>query len=276
MVFEIFSYLLPSIRNKFFFLFFLPLSLVCDPLGQSDRSLTFNEPSEENTKNIQKKSIPSNLSTRAHSESLEEIRLQASAWLSDLLAQEYESFKLTTLKHDKGTQQVWTCTHSFQYSLSNPSTKNSRLSVLAQCQKPRWSLLTAFHQEIYEEVAYLNKDFRPSHLLLPEDISWKKENILTLHRQYLTKSSIHQVLGMKAKKSLSKGDLIRPQHWKIADIIKKNQKVDILYKKSGLHIQATGKACENGYIGKLITVENIRSKTKVQAMVVNEHTVEVR
>ena len=207
--------------------------------------------------------------------SLENIRLEASAWLGDQLSSEYENFKLQILKHDKGTKNQWSCTHSVQYSLSNPSTKNSRVSVLAQCQEPRWSLLTGFYQEIYEEVAYMNKDLRVHQILESDDITWKKENILKLHRQYLTRDNICQYLGMKAKKSLSQGDLIRPQHWKLADLIKKNQKVDIIYEKNGLRVQATGRACENGTLGKIITVENIRSKSKVQAMVLSKNSVQV-
>lgn len=207
--------------------------------------------------------------------SIEKIRNDALAKATDEVGQEYSNYKLELMSLDSKTASHWSCSHDPKYSMAQNTIFLSRLSVLAQCYQPKWSLLIPIRSEIYEDVAVIDSAIRYGQILDIDNIKWKKKNILKLNRQYLTKQTIHQALGQRAKKSLAAGDLIHLHQWKVADVLKKNQLVTIIYQRGGVKVATKGKALERGHIGKKIIVENLRSKVKLQGTIIDENTVEV-
>lgn len=211
-----------------------------------------------------------------HKYSIDEIRQEALGWVTNEISSQYDSFNLILLPVDKKTATIWTCEHPLSFSLPQNTLSSSRLSVLAQCHRPRWSLVIGLSQEIFDEVATLSESLNYGQVLDYEHILWKKKNILLLNREYYTSQTIDQLLGMEARRNLAAGDILQRNSFKVFDIIKKNQLIDIVFKREGLLVTAQGRALEKGHIGKSIIVENIDSRTKLQATIVNENTVEVR
>lgn len=206
---------------------------------------------------------------------LSEIQNEALAKATNEISEQYESFKVSLINMDPKTKKHWTCTHNPQYSVSHQSLFQSRLTVLAQCQTPSWSMLIPLRNEIYAEIGYLNSPKNYGGILNESDIYWKKVNILKIHRRYITKDKIGQFIGMKSRKRLSAGDVIETNQWRFTDIIKKNQHLYLVYEADGVKVVTKGKALEKGHIGKRIMVENLRSKRKLQGIITGSDTVTI-
>ncbi|MFQ6039340.1 MAG: flagellar basal body P-ring formation chaperone FlgA [Candidatus Poribacteria bacterium] len=83
------------------------------------------------------------------------------------------------------------------------------------------------------------------------------------------------VYGKRAKRRISRGEILTSGMIETPPLIYRGDKVIILVKSPHLKVTTLGMAREDGYEGKIIRVENISSKKIITAKVINEKLVRV-
>jgi flagella basal body P-ring formation protein FlgA len=111
-------------------------------------------------------------------------------------------------------------------------------------------------------------------IIKEDDLFYMSRNILELNGNYITNKAA--VLGKKALINISRGALFKKESVGIKDTIKAGDMVNILAHTKNMTIKASGRVLSNkGSVGDTVNVLNVDSKEKLQAVVVNEKTVEV-
>jgi flagella basal body P-ring formation protein FlgA len=87
--------------------------------------------------------------------------------------------------------------------------------------------------------------------------------------------SLEQVVGRTVKRTLRRDQVVTPGLLKARKTIRRGQKVTILAGHNGINVSMRGKALKHGNPGDLITVQNLLSKKKLQARVVDASRVRV-
>ncbi len=87
--------------------------------------------------------------------------------------------------------------------------------------------------------------------------------------------SLEQVRGMMLKRSLRADSVITEAVIKKSPLVKKGQKVVILFRSRGLKITATGIARQSGSKGEYVTVMNLSSKRYIKGVITDKGVVNV-
>ena len=97
---------------------------------------------------------------------------------------------------------------------------------------------------------------------------------ITLERKIISRSlrdiavDLEDVLGKEAKKYIKKGEIIKLCYLKMPYMIKKGEKVDLIYSSDSLFVKTIGLAKKSGYKGEIIPVINIDSKKIIYGKVI--------
>jgi flagella basal body P-ring formation protein FlgA len=89
-------------------------------------------------------------------------------------------------------------------------------------------------------------------------------------------TSTEQVLGRIISRSIGPQEILTSRHLSNQPIIKRGDKVTVVLDQDGLEISTKGVAKEQGYLGKIIRLENPKSKKEFQGLVLNAKTVKVQ
>lgn len=84
-----------------------------------------------------------------------------------------------------------------------------------------------------------------------------------------------RIVGQQARRGLISGSVLRAQDLQAPTLVLRNREVLIVLKKGGLALTARGKAMEDGALGDMIEVMNVRSQKVLQATVQRDGTVVV-
>jgi len=95
--------------------------------------------------------------------------------------------------------------------------------------------------------------------------------LATLNRGYFRDPA--QVIGLKARRSLSPNTALTPQLLEAALLVNKGDSVIIQAQISGLSIRTQGVALEDGSLGEQIDVMNSRSQKVIRAYVISRGVV---
>jgi len=82
--------------------------------------------------------------------------------------------------------------------------------------------------------------------------------------------------GMRLTRPLHAGDVVFSHMVKRPPLIQRGDRITILAGNAAFSVRAEGKAMKAASMGERILVQNMRSKQRVQAIVLDAHTVQVR
>lgn len=80
-------------------------------------------------------------------------------------------------------------------------------------------------------------------------------------------TEIDALTGLRAKRNIQVGSVIRGSRLKAAKLIRRGQRVKLLYQSAGLRMESTARAREDGNVGDFIEAENIQSRMRVMGVV---------
>ncbi len=87
--------------------------------------------------------------------------------------------------------------------------------------------------------------------------------------------NLDEVIGLEARRNLYAGRPVFPSHLGPPTLVKRNNRVVMLYQGPGLALRAQGRALDAGGVGEMIRVMNLKSRTSIFATVIAPDTVEV-
>lgn len=141
-----------------------------------------------------------------------------------------------------------------------------RITLRIACTAPQtWYTYVAAKVIAIAPVAYTSRAIAKGSSISASDIRFVKDNIATLNRGYFRDPA--QVVGLKARRSLSPNTVLTPQLLEAALLVNKGDSVIIQANASGLMIRTQGIALEDGSLGEQIDVINSRSQKVIRAYV---------
>lgn len=90
-----------------------------------------------------------------------------------------------------------------------------------------------------------------------------------------TEDILSVYVGKELKRTVSSGYKLNPAYVGKPVTVRRNSRVNMVYKMGALEISAWGRALEEGGIGDIITVMNLESRQKVQGMISETGTIRV-
>jgi flagellar basal body P-ring formation protein FlgA len=200
-----------------------------------------------------------------------ELTLEANTWLNDLLSQLSNAEllpKLTALDERIGVKR---CAEPLDFSLTQPISQRQN-TVLIQClADEQWKLyLSVRIDEIVQAVILKQNIATGSH------ISADMLALETRERRFVRGSLVsdpRQIIGAKAKRALSMGQLLTLQD---VCLVCKGDLVTISISNNGLNVAASGIAQQDGSLGDTIELINRQSKRTVRAEVMGVNSVSIQ
>ncbi|MBE6445552.1 MAG: flagellar basal body P-ring formation protein FlgA [Alphaproteobacteria bacterium] len=124
-----------------------------------------------------------------------------------------------------------------------------------------------------QEVYVLARDINKDEIITKDILKTKKVRSNRIKDDALI--AYDALEGKQAKKKIKAEKLVTSRDVGEVIVVKKGSKVTSLYKKKGLQITALAEALEDGAKGQSVEVENIKSKKKFEAKVIDAETVEI-
>ena len=87
---------------------------------------------------------------------------------------------------------------------------------------------------------------------------------------------MRDAVGLEARVNLYPRRAIRPQDLGMPTLIRRNERVELVYASAGLRITAEGRALSRAGAGEVVRVMNMASRSTVTGVAVGEGVVEVR
>jgi len=125
----------------------------------------------------------------------------------------------------------------------------------------------------FESVVCSSRRIKRNEILSEDDYYIEKRNVSRINDPFITNSE--EVKGKRIKRATESGAIITYKMIEKPPIIKKGDKVTIVFESKNIVVKAVGIAQSKGYKGDQITVKNSMSNKNVQATVIDENTVSV-
>lgn len=160
-------------------------------------------------------------------------------------------------------------------AFSPPSSGSyGKTTVGVRCASPTpWTLYVSARVGSKQAVAVASKALSRGDTIQPGDFEMVDQDTSKLLRGYFT--SVDNLVGRTVKRTLNPGQVISPGLLSEQRTIKRGQSVSIIAGNSLVQVRMQGKALKHGNPGDLILVENINSKKKLEARIVDAYTVRV-
>jgi len=169
--------------------------------------------------------------------------------------------------------QLPECTQPLEVFRQPGSRDMGHLSMGVRCGgRPEWTIYHRAYVRMYRQVAVLNRAVKQGELLGADAIALEKRDLAQLRGGYLTPE---QIIGKPARRTLSAGTVLNPDHFAAIKLIRRNQQVAIKARNPGFEISMNGIALMDGQTGQRIRVRNEESKRIVEGLVVGEGVVSV-
>ncbi len=127
--------------------------------------------------------------------------------------------------------------------------------------------------DVFETVVCAARDLSQGHILKERDLIEERRNISREMDEAVT--DISRLIGLMAKRSIRKGDMVR--HWMVEKkpVVKRGDQVTVLLESGLLRVTIPGTVLDDGFAGETVSVENSMSSKKIFARVIDEVTVRV-
>lgn len=111
----------------------------------------------------------------------------------------------------------------------------------------------------------LKRAIQVGEAITKSDLEYKNFSRFQLSKNSL--KNTNNIIGKIATKALKAGNFIKVQDLEIARLIKKNELVTIIFRRSGLSLKTQGKAMADGSLNETIAVMNLQSKRMVNGVI---------
>ena len=205
-------------------------------------------------------------------ENLQELRSQVEAYLQDQMSNSAE------IEVDVGSLDprlaLTRCEVPLLFEKTGQNQSQVRQLVSISCEgiKP-WRIFVPAQVHRYGPVVVVNKPLARGTVLQEQDLDVKQMDLFSLHPGAVL--DVSEAVGKVAQRPLTAGTVLTRNGLKNQLIIKKGQQVNIVAEKSGLRVQMTGIALENGHQDEVIRVRNKSSYRVVEGQVINEGEVKI-
>ena len=166
------------------------------------------------------------------------------------------------------------CNKPLRAFLPKGSRTLGRTTVGVKCtgSKP-WSLHVPVTISIYKKVLVAARTLQKGGILKEADIKLVRHDLASLaHGYFETKDS---GIGLKVKKRALAGDVLTPSMLKRPKVIKRGQKISIMAELGNMEVRMMGEAMSDGAIGDRIKVMNLKSRQKLDGIVVTSAEVKI-
>jgi len=85
----------------------------------------------------------------------------------------------------------------------------------------------------------------------------------------------HDILGMEVTRSIRKGSPLNPAFLREPHIVKRNERVALIFTHGRLRLETSGRSMQGGALGDRVTIMNTDSRQKVVGYIVGPGRVEV-
>lgn len=127
--------------------------------------------------------------------------------------------------------------------------------------------------DVFEVVVCAARDLPQGHILRERDLVEERRNISREMDEAVTDTG--RLVGLMAKRSIRKGDMVKPWMVEKKPVVKRGDQVMILVESGLLRVTIPGIVLDDGFAGETVSVENSMSSKKIFARVVDEVTVRV-
>jgi flagella basal body P-ring formation protein FlgA len=166
------------------------------------------------------------------------------------------------------------CTQPLTAYLPDRNRGIGKTTVSVKCSdhKP-WSLHVPVLVSLFKEVLVAKESLPRGKLLEVTDLKQVKYDLARLPHGYISEYSAS--VGMKLKRPLVAGAALTPNMVEKPRIISRGQRVTILAQVGGIEVRTSGKALAHGTAGQRISVQNIKSKRKLEGTVLASGEVKI-
>lgn len=149
-----------------------------------------------------------------------------------------------------------------------------KTTVGVRCAKPSpWTVYVSAYVSLEQPVVVMKRDLARGDVITSDDIELAVQDTSHLLKGFF--DGTDQVQGKTVRRTLRRGQVVTPGQLVEMKSITRGQKVSILAGRTGIEVRMQGKALDSGNPGDLITVQNLSTKKKFEAKVVDDSTVRV-
>ncbi len=146
------------------------------------------------------------------------------------------------------------------------------LSIEGQGRGPISRWVTA-EVERMRTIVVASRPLKRHHVLRPDDLTTRTLSVTRQRNHYVSRSE--SLVGLRLTRSTGKGVPFRPDLVEDTPLIIRGERVILLLESGGLQIMTLGRAKEDGFLGKIIGIQNLDSKKVVYGKVVESGVVKV-
>lgn len=166
------------------------------------------------------------------------------------------------------------CELPLQASAPRGMQGRARVTAEVSCKGQRaWRLYVPVNIKLRRAVVVTVQPLERGKALAPGDVILAERELAELSGGYLT--SLDAVNGQVLRRAVPAGTPLSAALLEAPVLVRRGQPVTLQARSGGLSVQAPGVARGDGALGELIDVQNISSKKILQAIVINEKTVEI-
>ncbi len=155
------------------------------------------------------------------------------------------------------------------------SQDSARLTAEVSCTGMRpWRLFVPVRVSVRRVVVVTALPLERGKTLTPDDVILAERDLAAVAGGYLTR--IEAASGQVLRRAVPAGAALSPALLEAPLLIRRGQPVTLQARTGALMVQAPGLARGDGALGQVIEVQNASSKKIIQAVVLNEKTVEIR
>lgn len=138
-----------------------------------------------------------------------------------------------------------------------------------------WKIYVGVQIATLEPVVVLAHPVARNQLLQASDLKVEWRDTSRLHRAYYTRNDLGNLPGMKARRALAAGQVLRPSVLGRRQLVRRGGRVEILARHGALQVRMLGKALENGSRGQRIRVRNLSSGREISGEVIASGVIQV-
>lgn len=165
------------------------------------------------------------------------------------------------------------CAHEVETSLRRPPIQTESNTIFMKCREPSWQIYIPVDIQVFGKAIVSSTNIHKNSIVLPKHLEYKE--IQVNKARYGSYSDITKVSGMRAKRTIRKGTILKSSLLQPPRLISRGDEVVIVAKNSQIAIRMKGKALSEGVLGEQIDVENLSSKRIIRAQVIEKGKVSV-
>jgi len=171
--------------------------------------------------------------------------------------------------------RVAACAHKPTVEVQQASYGGRNFAARVSCMEgAQWTLYVPVSVDVYGDVVIANRDIARGEILQAQDLNTQRINVSNLSMSYSTEPS--SLVGKEVKRTLPAGTPIRVGDLREPDIIKKGDRVKVVYRGDNLLVSSVGTAMANGTMGTSIRILNTKSQRVIDARVTGPGEAEVQ